>query len=508
MGIPAYFRKITQKYSIITNDTPPCTHLYLDYNGILHTSCARVLKNFTSSHDNVDEFEKAVIDDALKYTRTIIDFANPSKEIMLSIDGVAPLAKINQQRKRRYLSVFAKTQMKNNHYSWDSNAISPGTGFMNKVSIALRNSFTNSNVIISDSNVVGEGEHKIYNKIAEFPDGHHVVYGLDADLIMLGLISPAHNIHLMREPVHFSESHARSEFQETQFLFLDVQTLRSSLKTSYPALDPESYVILAALAGNDFLPTLSHLSIYSDAIDRLIHVYLKDVQNRLVYRNDIGRAVLNISSLTRILSAFVEGETEQMRTKHSKHYSMKTYNIKTNQDRIDNYGLCNRDGTLANMMIAPNWRMKYYEKLFGMNRKGDETIRCACSSFINGLHWITDYYLNRENSFCWMYPYIYSPTIMDLHNHLLTSWSAVNLIPTPTISAELQLLLIMPIQSQNIVPSNVLGLMVSDKSPIRYMFPRKFDIETYGKVKLHECSPKLPVIEINEFISAYRNWTS
>ena len=45
-----------------------------------------------------------MIENILKYLKYIIDFVNPKKVIYIAIDGVAPIAKIKQQRSRRYKS--------------------------------------------------------------------------------------------------------------------------------------------------------------------------------------------------------------------------------------------------------------------------------------------------------------------------------------------------------------------------------------------------------------------
>ena len=67
-------------------------------------------------------------------------------------------------------------------------------------------------MLVSTSDVCGEGEHKIFKYIRDNASDHHaqnsVIYGLDADLIMLSInhlpISP--NIYLFRETPHFIQS--------------------------------------------------------------------------------------------------------------------------------------------------------------------------------------------------------------------------------------------------------------------------------------------------------------
>ena len=78
---------------------------------------------------------------------------------------------------------------------WDTNAITPEFKFVDHLENTLQNirdyvDNKNLKIILSDSNVPGEGEHKIFNYIKEHDiQGSNVIYGLDADLIMLCLAS-------------------------------------------------------------------------------------------------------------------------------------------------------------------------------------------------------------------------------------------------------------------------------------------------------------------------------
>ena len=101
----------------------------------------------------------------------------------LAVDGVAPRAKMNQQRSRRFRS--AKEQemlaaelvargtagLNANEQRFDSNCITPGTDFMLKLSIALQKWVefkmktdpvwqSGADVIVSGPDIPGEGEHK------------------------------------------------------------------------------------------------------------------------------------------------------------------------------------------------------------------------------------------------------------------------------------------------------------------------------------------------------------
>ena len=82
---------------------------------------------------------------------------------------------------------------------------------MEKLNEAIRQfitSFGDIKYIFNSSNIPGEGEHKIMNFIKENKktldcDGNIIIYGLDADLIMLSMTCRMDNIYLLREEVEF-----------------------------------------------------------------------------------------------------------------------------------------------------------------------------------------------------------------------------------------------------------------------------------------------------------------
>eukprot|EP01090_Pellita_catalonica_P013737 TRINITY_DN3328_c0_g2_i1.p1 TRINITY_DN3328_c0_g2~~TRINITY_DN3328_c0_g2_i1.p1 ORF type:complete len:314 (-),score=34.81 TRINITY_DN3328_c0_g2_i1:486-1295(-) len=155
----------------------------------------------------------------------------------MAIDGVAPRAKMNQQRSRRFKSISeaqdAKEQKarareellklgkelpeeKSSHF--DSNVITPGTHFMKRVADGLRwyvserlNSdagWKDVKIILSDATVPGEGEHKIMEYIrlhraqSDYePNVTHCIYGADADLIMLAIATHEPHFYILREVV-------------------------------------------------------------------------------------------------------------------------------------------------------------------------------------------------------------------------------------------------------------------------------------------------------------------
>ena len=255
MGIPTFFRWLILRYpeilieardnltlgfdisKIISNNTdkkflmPKIDNLYFDMNGIIHP-CAH--PEDRESPSSITEMFNSIFD----YCDKIIRITKPKKLIYIAIDGVAPRAKMNQQRSRRFRAAIESQQKERiskkienewrnknlptdfleqkSNFKFDSNTITPGTKFLYDCSIAIRNYikirinndplWKNLIVIFSDASVPGEGEHKILDFIRTQrtyekydPNTCHCIYGADADLIMLSLIMHEPHFCVLRE---------------------------------------------------------------------------------------------------------------------------------------------------------------------------------------------------------------------------------------------------------------------------------------------------------------------
>lgn len=185
MGIPKFFRYINERYPCLTEklkdyQIPEFDNLYLDLNGIIH-EC--------SHPDDTDITfrisEEIIFKNIFRYIQVLFCMIQPQKLFFIAIDGVAPRAKINQQRSRRFKAAKdaqiqeAKARAKGinlpKEKRFDSNCITPGTLFMSKLDEQLKYFITykistdklwqKCKVILSGSQVPGEGEHKIMDYI-------------------------------------------------------------------------------------------------------------------------------------------------------------------------------------------------------------------------------------------------------------------------------------------------------------------------------------------------------
>ena len=190
----------------------------MDSNSIIY-DCLHKMSNEYDVHKK-DEFERNLIKNTIMKIEEYISIISPSEKVYISFDGVAPVAKLEQQRTRRHKSLLEAKLNKqlNPKYveSWDKISITPGTNFMRLLNKSVCDHFTSANAtsyyIVSGSNEVGEGEHKIFKYMRDnrlkLKNKAMVVYGLDADLIMLGLnhLDVSNQIYLFRETPEFIKS--------------------------------------------------------------------------------------------------------------------------------------------------------------------------------------------------------------------------------------------------------------------------------------------------------------
>lgn len=184
-GIPKMFRWLTDQYPNILNrrlgsaqSIPPIDNFYLDMNGIIHPCTHGNNEDEITLLDETEMFKKI-----FGYVDRLYKIVKPRKVLYLAVDGVAPRAKMNQQRARRFRSskeaeaLAAKLLARDGALpedlaAFDSNCITPGTDFMLKLGLAMRKWIeykqktdevwrNGCDVVVSGPDVPGEGEHKV-----------------------------------------------------------------------------------------------------------------------------------------------------------------------------------------------------------------------------------------------------------------------------------------------------------------------------------------------------------
>lgn len=226
MGVPKFFNWVKERYPYILSDAisssgdevPEFDNLYLDMNGIIH--CCTHGSDQLSRTPSMEVIVKKIF----RYLERVMGIIKPKKLLYVAVDGVAPRAKLNQQRSRRFRTAYdritavncAIAKGENVENVFDSNCISPGTPLMEEISKHLswfiRKKVKEDpvwrcvTVYYSGHNVPGEGEHKLISFIRDMrnlpsyePNQRHCINGNDADMIMLSLSTHEPYFHVLRE---------------------------------------------------------------------------------------------------------------------------------------------------------------------------------------------------------------------------------------------------------------------------------------------------------------------
>jgi 5'-3' exonuclease len=534
MGIPLYFKTITDRYSdiIIQNirktDNP--NFLFLDLNCAIHPCCRNFLKTIEDYNPNYQsDYERKMINSVLSYIKRLIEFVNPEL-CFIAIDGVAPAAKMSQQRLRRFKSVLEKEEQNKlkeeiynnkNKNSWDTNAISPGTEFMEKLKQSLLNyikapNFDDVDIVFSSANVYGEGEHKIFDFIRETPlGGNIIIYGLDADLIMLSMAASKNDIYLLRESVEYNKVDMNT------LLYLDIDELKKhikiDIKSKYFEIESKfydttleegfinDYIFLCFLLGNDFIPHSLTLDLRNKGVENIIEFYLHGFYNfkkNLVsptgkVDEDFFRFIIKkISDSEDKMVSQIRKTRERMRPRSNQYDSL---NQKDNEyqrrlDVINNMPITDRYTKMVEKDISigtKGWRERYYSKTMGFSTEED-TEECVYE-YLRGLKWAHLYYYKGCASHNWHYPYLYAPTFKDIHAYLgKNKYNDLTFQKGLQNSPIVQLLSIMPRESSNLLPKSAQKLMKDPESPLYLMYPNHYSLSTFFKRYYWQCVPKLP----------------
>lgn len=522
----------------------------MDYNSIIHSCSAVVVaKQQQAGIDELDEAE--IFNEILSYTKSIVELVKPTDLVYIAVDGVAPRAKIQQQRRRRYLSahrndVVNEFKKSNNipisSVVWDSNCITPGTDFMTRLDHFLRLalhtqsfSYPVKEVVVSGHQDAGEGEHKIIQHIKQCivqagnDEIYDVIYGLDADLIMLSLSCSKSNMFLMRESNDFTTSKTVMSFANAgaakaqMFKYLNIDMLRGCIsKFLYGQEDTSymyDYIFLCFLVGNDFIPNLSFLKIKHGALDLLCDVYKKvydNLKEHLVLQ-DGKTFVVNHDFLMRVLEQIARVEDNGMKEAighyksiygtNNNHYRRYPSKLDRFMQELENSPLMGHYEPHIDSIDPtkdPKWRLNYYHELFG---SVSTTIMRQCSTkYIEGLLWTTNYYFNLQVDTHWCYPYEYSPCASDLYKYICmmerdkfvsTQKQLQHTLSKNHIDTNVQMLMVLPPQSMRFVPKHLQSLYTNISLGCVHYFPSKFKLSSFLKTLLWECSPILPYVEFD-----------
>ena len=502
MGIPSYFSYIVKNHPNIIRkyykDVLKVNNLYLDCNSIIYDAYSRM------SFDKLTEsVATSIIRLVISKIESYIHLIQPSKTVIIAFDGVAPVAKLEQQRNRRYKSwyqnnitrdIFKKAEPD----AWNTAAITPGTIFMSELNSMVASHFASYSTVATDSTVVdkqslhiivngsnkaGEGEHKLFDYIRLNPEKHlsetTVIYGLDADLIMLSInhLPVCPNIYLFRETPHFIQSINRDLEPDCDY-FLDIPELTDTIikymnndkpfansdtntVTNLNTVNPNKvydYIFLCFFLGNDFLPHFPAINIRTGGIDKMLNAYRATIASHECLTD--GKTI-NWGNVRKVVS-FLSGLEEQYiiaehkardrNSRHSRNVADDSPEEKLKQ--FESTPVNERDLEKYINPFKPYWQNRYYRALFGIKTDTTEQQRKDITlNYLEGLEWTMKYYTTGCPDWRWRYKYNYPPLLQDLIKHVpVFGTEFVTCKPKNPVSEIVQLCYVLPRNSLALLP--------------------------------------------------------
>jgi 5'-3' exonuclease len=515
MGIPKFYgswilRKRKDAPYILTQIVPNNVFsVSFDLNSIFHSAAQEIYgygegrnekrqKEIASMTDQELEEEHFAL--IMNKVYNIVSYVSPSTMVVLAVDGVAPLAKITQQRSRRYRSANESSDLR-----FDSNVITPGTDFMFRLDAYIKKwiienrSLMPREVVYSNHMVKGEGEQKIFDVLKGYKvsgKGAHFIYGLDADLIVLSVMSDIQGIYLIRE-----KSSAMKSYE-------DMVVIDGLRKYIYREMDLPSatndFAVLTFFLGNDFIP---HSPMFSGdlggILNYLIGVY-KKLKKPLTHKGEV-----HIPHLMELISMLAQEEKTSLihvyqhppklgfyaltESVTEKIVMMPVENIYRNVQQKITYEIDMDKFTYlwnlknfspAKEMIGTVEKLpsEIVYKIFGAS---EQKINEWVQNFITAFAWTYIYY-KHGTEVCnpnFLFPYNYAPML-----HQVVKGYKGRIYPTRrdqvnmdySLPVLLQLLAVLPPKSKHSLPKG-LAKMMECTSPIADLFPVKVFVDTDGK---------------------------
>ena len=511
MGIPSYFSKVVKAYRHILKDLKCLSHvnnLYMDCNSLIYDA---VKNNPTYDKGKSAEYEKELIRMVCSKIDYYVSVLNPQTRVFIAFDGVAPVAKLSQQRDRRYKSWYTaqiQRDIEGAGYkeAWNTSTITPGTNFMRQLNEEvveyfdkkmreMRDMHNNTNkkgstleYIISSSSEEGEGEHKIFDYMRTYPEYHNspdtvtLVYGLDADLIMLTLnhLHITKNLYLFRETPEFIKS-VDSTLDANKDYLLDIPELAASIVKYIHNVEPDTtdatdtmdatdtnritdYIFMCFLLGNDFMPHFPALNIRTVGIDILLNVYRETLGKTNKYLTEGNKIVWK--NVHEFIEHIAKQEDTLLTEEHKKrdkfarrfgdnsnggggHNNMRdnrfernVFNQNKNQTyKNDKKVLHDTEEVLGeganiqqmdDLLMLP-MKERSVEKYINPFAKDweyryykalfdieitDERRKQICVNYLEGLEWTFHYYMAGCIDWKWCYNYHYAPLFKDLVKYI------------------------------------------------------------------------------------------
>ena len=543
--------------------------LFIDMNNVFHDAASDVFLYSKKYNRMPLDKKKKIISDLRKKTEEerifivatrviemifeLIKTIKPKEYLVMAVDGVAPMAKITQQRKRRFKSAKEKaivsdpdedeeeSESKNLLAGvFDSNCITPGTKFMVLMdqylqrfiddNLKVRTNLFPEKIVYSSHLTPGEGEHKFFEmirskQIAIETIGASVVYGLDADLTMLTLLSDIPYFYLYKQTYN--------NFGKLDINIVNIDALRSFIYEDFniatdeiTKIDVETttrdFVVMVYFVGNDFLPHITAFEDVALCINKMIEIYqelmkpLTKPSGEIIWEH-FTEFVKRLSNLEKPLLEEMAKQTYQYPFKILDESVTKTY------PEIDEgtFGNSNFKSRVQVDLNFPKFQNLWYKhSLEPVTDKGKQFMKSQKLEgvpftqmgvmdmglqYVKGVQWIFQYYRlgTKSVSSKYLYTYHHAPLLTDLaimceyfnQNKKMPTIEDIQFsVKDPVITPIHQLICVLPPVSWEFIPEPFRGLMstrFADLSPTDF----KVELEGIHKGKEFMGIPLLSMVD-------------
>ena len=581
MGIPSYFLQIVKCYKNIIKNIAVLNgsvdNFYADSNGIIYDAA----RDVSFLNKSVDVYETEVITLVCEKIQHYIDLFQPKEKIIIAFDGVAPVAKLNQQRERRYKSWLTgdlQKRIENKMATkkmttlpcenvetstfWNTSSITPGTAFMLKLNERVTAHFeSNPKVFVSTSGACGEGEHKIFQYIRDFSDLHKnqttIIYGLDADLIMLCLnhLHISERIFLYRETPEFIKSVDKTLDEAAQY-YIDIPELAQSIIKYMNGMHDQhgqvsekiefqsekcrmfDYIFICFMLGNDFMPHFPALNIRTGGIDTLLDAYRQTISSRpgeyIICLRDISNYSskldynINWVNYKKFIEYLADNEDVLMRKEYKRRDRLQQQQIMhsgnsesggfgqqsnhindivsewTNEElpsSMEEFNMCPvkyREKEKQINPFAEKWEHRYYSTLLHVKITAS-LCKKICTNYLEGMEWTFKYYSTGCIDWRWSYKHHYPPLLKDLLQFIPETnfHDFLKVVEPQPIRDVVQLCYVLPRPSLQLLPRQVLERL-SNHPNFSSMYATNHHINWSFCKFFWECHTEMPELDINE----------
>lgn len=539
MGISGFYIWLVELIpSLIKNTSRNQTdNLYIDFNALIHTSV------FPQDGPNVVEIDD-IMENIAKNVDQIVASTKPKRLLYISTDGVAPIAKLSQQRRARYITgmenekaclvheqirtkeicIKKKLKGKSNKqrqkrkkfhqehnkrkcpsrkYIFDSNCISPGTEFMFSLEKSIHKfiedriqshiNYKNLAVYYSNGRRPGEGKHKILNMIRQTTDMgiKHTIYSPDDELILFGSSLHGRSIKIIKENVEIlRECHLecgkcgkKGHLQKdcNNFLFKNLISIDIS--------------VLRESLRNFVFSNIEHPYILNHMIDDWILISFFAGNDYLPNLPSFDLRYQAMTKLTNLLIKNFNTTKDYLTSKGTINFStfknflqlIKRDEETLYNDKWTNYITISKKISKKSYecvdMYTERGREKYYQKKLGIRTNSER--KNACWNYFSGLRWTFEYWVTGKTNWDWYYEYDHAPLARDL---LIVSRLPDLNEETEPLKLLDQQIFILPPQSKNLTPTALHYIFES--------FPKSFEVDMFNQTDKSQGIAILPPIDL------------